>query len=234
MSVDCRKYLHGVLNTCNFLKNTPTVPMGKPVHVLVCMTRHVSIICIAVFTALVTCNFLYTLHSEHATARQRLLDDQWLLKRCGEPDFYIRLKQHTDLCEGVEANARRSILLHSFTAALRTAQLCGFDSCTNIAAAIVDTVIRGGIITFTISIVIFFTLPILLTIMYRRFVDNISENHLRTKYNMPYGLNTAMIHSRQEQAAIHSFNNPSFRTRLLDSSTAQPAHMYQMMPDDIT
>ena len=139
--------------------------MATPVHMLVCMAGHISSICIVIFTLLVY-NFLYAFHSEHATARQRLMDDQWLLKQCGEPSFYIRSKQITDLCEGVEANARRSILLHSFTYALRNPQL-GFDRCTNIVTALVDTIIKSGVITIYIAIDIMFTLPI----MYRKFID---------------------------------------------------------------
>jgi hypothetical protein len=161
-----------------------------------------------VFTLLIVLNFIYTLHTELTTARQRLMDDQWLLARCGEPDFYMRLKQHTDLCEGVEANARRSILLHSFTAALSSAQLCGFDSCVNIANTVVDTLLRGGLITVSIAIAILFILPTLFIILYRRFVDNIAENHLKHKYNMPYGLNTSLIHCHQDQAFIDAYNTP--------------------------
>jgi hypothetical protein len=204
--------------------------MASPVHMLVVMTRHISMICIVILTSLVCCNFLYALQSEHASARQRLMDDQWLLAKCGEPDFYIRLKQHTDLCEGVEANARRSILLHSFASALRSTQLCGYDSCTNIVAMFVDVIIRGGIITIAIAIAIIFTLPILMTIMYRRFIDQVSENHLRTKYNMPYGLNTSLLHSHQEHAAVHAFNNPSYRTRIMDNGS-QP-HVYGLLSEN--
>jgi hypothetical protein len=188
-------------------------------------------VCMIIFTSLVICNFLYVLHSEHASARQRLMDDQWLLKRCGEPDFYIKLKQHTDLCEGVEANARRSILLHSVASALRSTQLCGFDSCTNIAKEITDTIIRGGIITIATAVAIIFTVPIIFTVIYRRFIDSVSENHLRTKYNMPYGLNTSLLHAQNQMESNYAFNNPQFRTRLLERGAPQPVHMYQTMSD---
>jgi hypothetical protein len=189
----------------------------------------------AVFISLVICNFLYVLHAEHSTARQRLMDDQWLLKRCGEPDFYIRLKQHTDLCEGVEANARRSILLHSLASALRSTQLCGFDSCTNIAKEMTDAIIRGGIITIATAFAILFTLPFLATLMYRRFIDTVSENHLRTKYNMPYGLNTSLIHAQSQIDSNYAFNNPQFRTRLLGSSSSTPhsMHVYPILENHI-
>ena len=160
--------------------------MDTYVHMLVCMIRHICragalLLCAwcMIFIAIGSCNFLYTLHSEHATARQRLMDDQWLLQRCGEPYFHTLLKQHTDLCASVEANARRSILLPSFASALRTTQLCGFDSCTNIATALVDTILRGGIITITTAIAIIFTLPVVSTIMYRRFIDNVHYPALR-------------------------------------------------------
>jgi hypothetical protein len=207
--------------------------MSTPVHLLLSVARHATMVCMIIFTSLVICNFLYVLHTEHASARQRLMDDQWLLKRCGEPDFYIRLKQHTDLCEGVEANARRSILLHSVASALRSTQLCGFDSCTNIATGIADVIIRGGIITIATAVAILFTLPIVFTVIYRRFIDSVSENHLRTKYNMPYGLNTSLLHAHNQMESNYAFNNPQFRTRLIESGAQQPVHTYQTLSDHI-
>ena len=208
--------------------------MGTPAHFLISVSRHATIFCIGLFTALIICNFIYVLHVEHTTARQRLMDDQWLLKRCGEPDFYMRLKQHTDLCEGVEANARRSILLHSLASALRSTQLCGFDSCTNIAKEISDAILRGGIITIATAVAILFTIPILFTVIYRRFIDSVSEHHLRTKYNMPYGLNTSLIHSQKQMDSNYAFNNPQFRTRTLDNGYHDTGHhIYQMLPDSI-
>lgn len=218
-----------LLNTSS--RHMYTLKMGTPAHLALALAKHVTTICMVVFTALVVFNFLYVLHTEHATARQRLLDDQWLFERCGEPDFYIRLKQHTDLCEGVEANARRSILLHSFTAALRNTQLCGFDTCANIAQAVVETILRGGIITMAMAVTIVFTVPVVSMLMYRRFVDGVAENHLRTKYNMPYGLNTSLLHSQHEQASAHAaYNTPLFRPRLIGDYRAAPsAHVYESM-----
>jgi hypothetical protein len=200
--------------------------MGTPAHLALTLARHITTLSMVVFTSLIVCNFIYVLHTEHTTARQRLLDDQWLLARCGEPDFYIRLKQHTDLCEGVEANARRSILLHSFTAALRSAQLCGFDSCTNIAHVMVDVILKGGVFTIAISITILFCVPVFFMVVYRRFVDSVAENHLRTKYNMPYGLNTSLLHMQHEQTSTY----PS-RNRLLDNGQVEYPHAYNTLPD---
>jgi hypothetical protein len=208
--------------------------MGTPAHLLISVSRHAMIFCIGLFAALIVCNFIYVLHVEHTTARQRLMDDQWLLKRCGEPDFYMRLKQHTDLCEGVEANARRSILLHSLASALRSTQLCGFDSCTNIAKEISDAILRGGIITIATAIAILFTIPLLFTVIYRRFVDSVSEHHLRTKYNMPYGLNTSLIHSQRQMDSNYNFNNPQFRTHTIEHGSHDTGHhIYPILPDNI-
>jgi hypothetical protein len=205
--------------------------MSTPMHLALMVCKHITKIGMVIFTALIICNFLYVLHTEHSSARQRLMDDQWLLKQCGEPDFYIRLKQHTDLCEGVEANARRSILLHSFSAALRTAQLCGFYSCTTIAQIIVDTIFRGGIITLAMTITLLFMLPMLCMVMYRKFVDTVAETHLRTKYNMPYGLNTSLLHSQQEEAAARVFNSKHFRHNAVCDSTAPLTHSYAPFPE---
>ncbi|KAJ1486212.1 hypothetical protein T484DRAFT_3631186 [Baffinella frigidus] len=176
--------------------------MGTPAHFVLAMSLPV------VFMALLVCDFLYTLHSEHSTARQRLLDDTWLLQRCGEPDFYTRLKQHTALCEGVETNARHSILLHSSNEALRNAQLCGFDSCTNIARA---------------AVAILFTVPIVMTLLYSRLMT------------LSRFINSRFINSVLEQHLLAKYNNPTYQTRLIGCSGARqvpfmpvPAHRLRM------
>jgi hypothetical protein len=149
--------------------------MSTHVHLLLFASRNISVVLLFPFTCLIVINFLFALQTEHAAARQKLMDDQWLLEKCGQPDFYMRLKQHTDLCESVEANARRNILLHSVTSALQKTQLCGFDSCGSIAQKVVDTLMRGGLFMLGCIIVMLITIPCMIVVLYRNFVENLAE-----------------------------------------------------------
>ena len=212
-------------------------------------------------SGLIIINFLFALQTEHASARQKLLDDKWLLEQCGEPDFYMHLKQHTDLCENVEANARRNILLHSVTSALQKTKLCGFDSCETLAIKFVDTLMRGGVFMLSCLIILLVAVPCMIVILYRNFVEKIAEvcahpplsafdnyksfllridfkfwrhlqDHLRTKYNMPYGLNTSLLHSE----AFNTTQAANFRQRVgfshfVPESPHQSNHHYSLISD---
>ena len=116
--------------------------MTTPVQIVLFASKNITLVFILIFGSLVIINFLYALQIEHASARQKLMDDQWLLEKCGEPDFYMRLKQHTDLCESVEANPRQNILLQCAKNALQKTQLCGFASFESIAVKLVDTLMK--------------------------------------------------------------------------------------------
>jgi hypothetical protein len=149
--------------------------MSTPVQIFLFASKNITLVLICFFACLVTINFLFALQTEHAADRQRLMDDQWLLQQCGQPDFYMRLKQHTDLCESVEANARRNILLHSITSALQKTQLCGFASCESIAVKMVDTLMKGGVFMLACLIVLLVAVPCMIVILYRNFVEKIAE-----------------------------------------------------------
>ena len=149
--------------------------MSTPVQVVLFASKNITLVFILIFGILVIINFLYALQIEHAAARQKLMDDQWLLEKCGEPDFYMRLKQHTDLCESVEANARRNILLHCVTSALQNTQLCGFASCESIAVKLVDTLMKGGVFMLACFIVLLIAVPCMIVVLYRNFVEKIAE-----------------------------------------------------------
>jgi hypothetical protein len=90
----------------------------------------------------------------------------------------------------------------------------------------VDVILKGGVFTIAISITILFCVPVFFMVVYRRFVDSVAENHLRTKYNMPYGLNTSLIHMQHEQTSTY----PS-RNRLLDNGQVEYPHAYNTLPD---
>jgi hypothetical protein len=157
--------------------------MSTPVQIVLFASKNITLVVICLFGGLIIINFLFALQTEHAAARQKLMDDQWLLEKCGQPDFYMRLKQHTDLCESVEANARRNILLHCVTSALQKTQLCGFASCESIAIKLVDTLMKGGVFMLACFIVLLIAVPCMIVVLYRNFVEKIAEVFTLSPYH---------------------------------------------------
>jgi uncharacterized membrane protein len=182
--------------------------------------KNAGLLVAAVMLVLVIVNFMLAFHSEHAAVRQKLKDDTWLLARCGEPDFYLKLKQHSDLCAEVEANARRSVLLHCVKTALKQTELCGFVSCAELANNIVQTILRGGLFTVAITLAILLLVPLIFVSLWRSIVHSLAENHLKQQYNMPYGFNAALLHSEREAASLR--RRPTIRYENLVDPVSMP------------
>jgi hypothetical protein len=193
--------------------------MGLVKHTLF-FARNAGTILVLVLLVLVFVNFIVSFHSEHAAVRQKLLDDKWLLEQCGKPDFYLNLKQHSDLCAEVERNARRNVLLHCIQAALKQTELCGFVSCTELAQNIMQAIVRGGIFTIAVAVGIVLCIPLLAVTLWRMLSESIAESHIKQRYNMPYGLNAALLNAEHE--AAHTMRR---RPTLRYEDLGDPAHL---------
>jgi hypothetical protein len=44
---------------------------------------------------------VYALHEAYVSEVGKRNDERWLLKQCGDPEFYSNLKQHSELCTEV-------------------------------------------------------------------------------------------------------------------------------------
>lgn len=56
-------------------------------------------------------------------------DESWLRDQCQIPEFFARMRQHTDVCITVQRNAERGPMLYALNAVADTAHLCGRQSC---------------------------------------------------------------------------------------------------------
>eukprot|EP00960_Hanusia_phi_P019569 577653-Hanusia_phi.AAC.1 len=54
---------------------------------------------------------VFMFYSEFQGEAARRADDEWLRIKCKDPEFFHKMKQHTDLCLKVEQNGRRSVAL---------------------------------------------------------------------------------------------------------------------------
>lgn len=76
----------------------------------------------------------------YSEAQRLKKDDLWLLNQCMQPEFYSKIRHHTDLCTQVQTNAERSAFLHALNAVANTAHLCGRQSCLQV----IEWITNGG------------------------------------------------------------------------------------------
>lgn len=75
---------------------------------------------------------VYTFHNVYTKELQREMDDAWLRGQCRNADFYMKMRQHTDVCAQVEANYRQSKILKAATVVVSGTYLCGSNSCVSL------------------------------------------------------------------------------------------------------
>jgi hypothetical protein len=78
-------------------------------------------------TLVVTRVFIF--HEAYLAHVSKVADERWLLRQCGDSDFYSNIRQHTDLCESVSLNARSSAILAALNEMAVNTYACGSKSC---------------------------------------------------------------------------------------------------------
>lgn len=81
---------------------------------------------------------LYTFQEAYTLHLNKVVDEKWLLEQCRDAEFYSNMRQHTDLCEMVHRNSRRSAFLTALNAIAEKTYLCGSQSCTSLAGSMVS------------------------------------------------------------------------------------------------
>lgn len=198
--------------------------MSNMVHHGVGFCRVVGFICTSVFVLLVVVKFMLAFHEEHTLFRQKLRDDAWLVEKCNDPQFYINFKQHSDLCQDVQANAQTHVFLHCFKGALQAVELCGFVSCQELAYNLMNAIANGGILAMGSFVALSLILPILCMHLFRIFCDAVAEQHLKTKYNMPFGYNAALVGGGE--STHHGFRHDRKRIALEYADLGDPSRVH--------
>lgn len=75
------------------------------------------------------CDRLYMLHVVYLDESAKLKEEQFLRIKCADPEFYANLARHSDLCQEVQRNANRSLLLYALKQVTATTYLCGSTPC---------------------------------------------------------------------------------------------------------
>ena len=114
--------------------------MSTPAMVAASMLK-IMVLCLGVFWIVsFSVGRIFVFYETYTETMRLLKDETWLRQQCADPSFYSNIRQHADLCTGVQRNFERGAILVALNAVANTAHLCGRHSC----ADAVIYISRGG------------------------------------------------------------------------------------------
>lgn len=140
------------------------------------------------------CDRLFAFHMIYLAAQKRQTHNEWLLERCKDPEFYVNIKYHAEVCNDVEDEALRSLFLYSLKEVTETTHICGSHPCAHYAQAVVDWVAGLSLPVMIIFIAIVLFCPFVLVqfvrsifSMYNMFQSPASLHNINPGYSPFYG-----------------------------------------------
>ena len=143
----------------------------------------------ALWVIILISNFTFTFNQEYTAEKTRQRQDAWLLARCEDPEFVVNMKQHTDLCRTVEAQAQINLPLLALHTTLGKLYMCGTHSCDELLNTAYSSIGMHSHTAFAILVVLALLLPTIIMPMYRRWAQLAAIHHIRSKMDRPYGDN---------------------------------------------
>lgn len=143
---------------------------------------------VCLWTSIFLFTRIYLFYEAYQTESKKKEDERWLRIRCQEPEFYSNMKQHSDLCNQVEINARRSTFLTALHIVLDNTYLCGYESCLTLLGNITSWMIGAGMPFMIVLIIIILLTPTLLYPCFRIYLDRMADRRIMSIYNTPYGM----------------------------------------------
>ena len=140
-------------------------------------------------------NFILLYKAESALLGETRKEDVWLLAQCQDPVFAARMQTYNDPCAAALRRMNVNVPMMSFHLTLDKLFLCGSYSCEAIIWLFVERA-RANMFVLLAALVCFLMLiPAVVLPIWNNFSEHIAEKHLRTKYNMPYGVNAQLVNS---------------------------------------
>jgi hypothetical protein len=185
---------------------SPAMVMDLPVF------RIFGSLCSGIWIMTLVVNFVLLFRSELARLHERQQQDVWLLLQCEDPVFAARMQPFNDPCGLARHRGQVNIHLMAFHQSLDNLFLCGSYSCEGLVWMVVERV-RSNMVAFVVLLVVLVILfPMMILPFWKRWTDHIGETHVRNKFNMPYGYNSALVHSGYSAAGYQpmQYQQPGF------------------------
>ena len=130
-----------------------------------------------------TVSRVYTFHNALQGEWTKLENEKWLLQQCADSEFYFNMKEHTDLCALVVANANSNSYLNALQVVAASAHMCGTSSCMDMIHTMVQ---RLGWQLVGLAMVVMLFFPNILYMFYRGSMSRamtMRENHIISNGN---------------------------------------------------
>ena len=83
----------------------------------------IMVLCLGVFWIVsFSVGRIFVFYETYTETMRLLQDETWLRLQCSDPSFYSNIRQHADLCTGVQRNFERGAILVALNAVANTAQ----------------------------------------------------------------------------------------------------------------
>jgi hypothetical protein len=141
--------------------------------------------------ALSRAHMMFQAYSDFTEARE---DESWLLGQCRESVFYSRMKQHSSLCDEVAHKARDVLFLQAVRHVIDHSYLCGYDPCSELLDRLVAWALGRGLVLTTMLCLMLLLGPICLMPAYRRHMNMLADERVKTLYYTPYDRDQFLAH----------------------------------------
>ena len=189
-TMQCKVVMHGLLIYLNMLaKLCQIYPHSKTLSIAVNTTGSLAL-ALLVVVAFFSVTRLHMLHSTITRLRAERKNEAWLLEQCKEDAFYHNLKQHSTLCDDVNARAEDALLLHAVREVIENTYICNFDTCVVMLDALADFCARYLFYLCVTTVLLLVLAPTIFLPFWRRIMNrhsDISDIKTRQLYNCPYG-----------------------------------------------
>jgi len=129
----------------------------------------------------------HMLQLEHGRLLKQRRDEQWLLARCQDDEFYHNMRQHSKLCDTVTDNQHDSVFLHALRRVIEQSYLCGYEPCLSLLEGAVRAVLRQGAPALAVGAVVLLLLPTVCLPLWRRQMNVLADKRYQALYHQPYG-----------------------------------------------
>eukprot|EP00961_Rhodomonas_salina_P231527 3127349-Rhodomonas_salina.1 len=82
---------------------------------------------------------IHVFHNAYIHQLQAVEDERWLRFQCEDSTFFANLGQHVSLCQQVQENAKRNVILVALNETMSTSSLCGAVHCHEILTYILNS-----------------------------------------------------------------------------------------------
>jgi hypothetical protein len=169
----------------------------------------------AIWLVALAVNFILLYKAESALLWETRKEDKWLLAQCQDPVFAARMHIYNDPCAAALRRTNVNVPMMSFHLTLDKLFLCGSYSCEGIVWMFLERARANIFLLFVALVCCLMLVPAVVLPFWRKFTENVAEQHIRERYNMPWGVNPQLLNAYNNGPFYDNMHEPPRRQRVL-------------------